>query len=528
MYNCSMATYKQEVKQKIRKIIFSNAVKALTTDRKASYIVNENYIQYCFDYMKNCNDRAYNFCYKQYYNKNLIEFWQNFYNSFFTEKTANDLKVVYLCGPEPINDLTELIKLGIHPQNIWAFESNKDEYNKALQELKNEYPYLKIHNGNIQEFFKNTPKNFDIVYIDACGPLPSTESNTLAIISALFKYQRLNSPGVLLSNFCCPDFSCSNTREEYTALIGNYLLSKDVIETETNDLYLDEKGISDSETLIKKIIEPNLEFQYSAFITRLLFDIPSFIVPWCRLSCSENLWKKLFNNKLCDYIERQFPEKKGNELEDFFKYAINNFYLLKNTQGWNNILSNTSRLSNKFYMNLYAEPLNNAKKLKEVIYSFYMLTRFYDNNDYNYEELLTQNLKKAMYMCDSLFQGCDFPNASIGFSLFTGQYSYPMHYNLNKSKRWQYKSKQTTMFTDLIVFDECRYIYEWMPTYDLFEENLLQNKNYSLILQLMIDALSKNCQKYNREYFNYSTFIGLDNEFCLNPLSLQKRIVLNK
>ena len=49
-------------------------------------------------------------------------------------------------------------------KNIWAFENNKVEYNKAIQELKRKYPYLKIHNGNIQEFFKNTPKKFDIVY----------------------------------------------------------------------------------------------------------------------------------------------------------------------------------------------------------------------------------------------------------------------------------------------------------------------------------------------------------------------------
>ena len=522
-----MTTYRQDIKQKIRKIVLNNAIKILTKERKSSYVVTKNYIEDCFNYMKHCDDRAYNICYEKYYDKDLIEYWKDFYSSFYQKKSANDLKVVYLCGPEPTNDFYELVNLGVHPQNIWAFENNKVEYNKALQELKRKYPYLKIHNGNIQEFFKNTPKKFDIVYIDACGPLPSTDSNTLSIISSLFKYQRLNSPGILLSNFCCPDFNCTTIKNDYINLIGNYLLSKDIIEDKINDFYLDENGISDSATLINKIIEPNLEFQYSAFITRLLFDIPSYIVPWCRLACSENLWKKLFNNKLCNYIKQQYPEKKGNKIEYFYKHVINNFYLIKNTQGWDYILSSENKLSKKVYGQLYAEPLNDAKKLKEVIYSFYLLTQFYDNNDYNYEELLTQNLKIAMYMCDSLFQGCDVPNASIGFSLLTGQYSYPMHYNLNKCKRWQYKAKQTTMYTDLIVFDECRYIYEWMPTFDLFGESLLQNKNYSLILQLMIDALSKNCQKYNKEYFNYSTFIGIDSDFCLNPLSLSKRILIN-
>lgn len=54
---------------------------------------------------------------------------------------------------------------------------------------------------------------------------------------------------------------------------------------------------------------------------------------------------------------------------------------------------------------------------------------------------------------------------------------------------------------------------------------------YSLLLSLITFGnklnLSKNCQKYNKEYFNYSTFIGIDSDFCLNPLSLSKRILIN-
>lgn len=74
-------------------------------------------------------------------------------------------------------------------------------------------------------------------------------------------------------------------------------------------------------------------------------------------------------------------------------------------------------------------------------------------------------------MCDSLFQGCDVPNASIGFSLLTGQYSYPMHYNLNKCKRWQYKSKQTTIhghvhanrLTDPWYYNTCVEVNNYAP-----------------------------------------------------------------
>ena len=144
-----MTTYRQDIKQKIRKIVLNNAIKILTKERKSSYVVTKNYIEDCFNYMKHCDDRTYNICYKKYYDQDLIQYWQDFYSSFYQKKSANDLKVVYLCGPEPTNDFYELVNLGVHPQNIWAFENNKVEYNKALQELKRKYPYLKIHNGNI-------------------------------------------------------------------------------------------------------------------------------------------------------------------------------------------------------------------------------------------------------------------------------------------------------------------------------------------------------------------------------------------
>ena len=70
----------------------------------------------------------------------------------------------------------------------------------------------KIVKSTIEKFFsKTTPKRFDIVYIDACGSLIS-DTHALRCVSSLFKFHRLMSPGVLITNFAQPDLR--NTSQE--------------------------------------------------------------------------------------------------------------------------------------------------------------------------------------------------------------------------------------------------------------------------------------------------------------------------
>lgn len=44
-------------------------------------------------------------------------------------------------------------------------------------------------------------EQFDIIYVDACGTLPSVKQNTLKKIGYIFLYNKLVSPGVLITNF---------------------------------------------------------------------------------------------------------------------------------------------------------------------------------------------------------------------------------------------------------------------------------------------------------------------------------------
>lgn len=83
-----------------------------------------------------------------------------------------------------------------------------------------EFNQPKILKQRIETFFEQSPQKFDVIYIDACGSIPS-EQHALRCISSIFKNHRLQSPGVIITNFSEPD-----NKEEYIELLSQYLLSK--------------------------------------------------------------------------------------------------------------------------------------------------------------------------------------------------------------------------------------------------------------------------------------------------------------
>jgi len=51
--------------------------------------------------------------------------------------------------------------------------------------------------------------------------------------------------------------------------------------------------------------------------------------------------------------------------------------------------------------------------------------------------------------------------------LFFGLYGYPFIAHVGKALSIRYKAKETTMFSIVYVFDQCRYLYDYLPTPDL-------------------------------------------------------------
>jgi hypothetical protein len=56
-------------------------------------------------------------------------------------KKASELQVLFLSGPEPLNDLEIMMELGIRPENVWAVESDKEMFDHAHRHLS-EYTHV--------------------------------------------------------------------------------------------------------------------------------------------------------------------------------------------------------------------------------------------------------------------------------------------------------------------------------------------------------------------------------------------------
>jgi hypothetical protein len=201
-----MANYTESVKNKARHAVISNAITALTDNRTSATLARRSYIRDVKNHIINLGNPldAHVAC---ELSDATIERWESFYDSIIQSKRPENLKVAYLSGSNPENDLRVLCSFGLLPENIWAFESENSVYSEAvISALNSEFPFIKIINGGLDSFVEASPQRFDIIYLDFCGPLPSRgkKQKTLSALTRVLAKHSLNSPGVLITNFSLP------------------------------------------------------------------------------------------------------------------------------------------------------------------------------------------------------------------------------------------------------------------------------------------------------------------------------------
>ena len=213
-------SYNQFNKNLIRHKVLQYSIELLTSRRRNATCVPRDYVRKVYDHFVYTEDDCNNKKHALKISSENIQSWEKLHDSNVGTKHPEDLTVCYLCGPEPQNDFKEMVSLGVLPQNIWAFETDKSTYEKAVNSFeKNKIPQPHILKQNIETFFSNTPKKFDIIYIDACGSVAS-EQHALRCVSSACLHHRLHSPGVIISNFSEPE-----NKEDYYNMIQDYLFS---------------------------------------------------------------------------------------------------------------------------------------------------------------------------------------------------------------------------------------------------------------------------------------------------------------
>ncbi|WP_055108756.1 hypothetical protein [Paenibacillus ihumii] len=486
-----MTTYTQLNKINARHKMFFYSIDLLTTNRNKACCVERSYVRKILDYFLSLDETKE----KDEASKidmSHVKSWETLHDSCVGFKRPEDLVVCYLSGPEPQNDFNELISLGIHPQNIWAFEMNSSTYNTALANYGSDYPQPKIIKQSIEHFFVHTPKKFDIVYIDACGSIAS-EKQVLRIIATLCKYHRLNSPGIIVSNFACPDLTKGEVLEEYSEMITQYLFCKqfpnDVID------YNNSKIHSESYITLKNRVKEDFHNFYSELITNSIIDIAALAVPI----------QRFVNSSYIGSIVKELPTKMTTKYDLDELNSIKNNSLLKFSYLIKLIEQDSDAINNKkirTFIKGFSGLGDMPKDLFETLNILYKI-----KNEDSFLKSDIEILKKQFDKGEGIYQYLDKPNSSLLLDVLVNQLSYPLHYNSNAIKRYKYKAKNMEMFMDVIVLDECRYIYEWLPSLHQIQ-HAFSNLSWQYVFRFALDGLIKQRISYNNEYFFQGSVIS--------------------
>ena len=99
-----------------------------------------------------------------------------------------------------------------------------------------------------------------------------------------------------------------------------------------------------------------------------------------------------------------------------------------------------------------------------------------------------------------------------------------MHYNIRPNYRCDYVAKHNHMFMDMTIFDECRYIYEWLPAMHQIQSAFL-NKSWQYVFRFALDGLVKSRKEYNNELFFQGAVISdREEKFGVPKISERQKI----
>ena len=485
-------TYKQETKNIVRHAIIRKAVEILTTKRSDACCVRHSYVRDLYEHFSSLQE-THEQEEASKIDTSYIREWERMHTNSTGMKRPDELSVCYLSGPEPENDFLEFVSLGVLPQNIWAFECEKETYLQALKSVDGStYIQPKIIKASIENFFKDSPKTFDIVYIDACASLVSSR-HALRCVSSLFQNHRLNSPGVLISNFAFLDIDNDYEKNQYADMITRYNLIR-----KQYDATLYEKSgtisFQNDYCNVQQNVTSNLEDAYGNFITAMICNAASITIPTLRF-CNSNYLQTVSSttptrDKTNDLVA--VNTIKNNTL---YKYLAMNCLLNQRHADFPGISK----------VNTLAAELSGAQPHYDLLSSTRTLYEIRNSTS-----CVCINLREAADFFDNsrmLYQFLDKPNRILLIDAIINQLSYPMHYAADKALRFTYVAKTKRMFTDLMLFDECRYIYDWLPTVDQIAKSF-SNPCWQYTFRFALDGLIKQRINYNDEFFFQGSVIS--------------------
>jgi hypothetical protein len=454
-----------------------------------------------------------------------IRRWEHFYDSLLPPKTPAELRVAYLAGPRPENDLEVLMSLGVLPENVWAFESDSSTYSDAVvSTLQSRFPFLKLFKGTTSAFLGLSSMRFDLVYLDFCGSILSrgSEQRNLHSIVSLLDRHALTSPGILITNSAFPTKSQDAIGFDLmTKLVACYLYPKEFTERDSGGGFIEgpiAHGLSFNEFC--SLVQEKPGSYYGQFVTRLLVDLAGAIVPYQSFAANEAIVKLFFKagdpSSLQGAIDSLYhfgdDGSGGDVIAEAGEYPLlwtfASLYQPRNRgdENYPGLIQEDTTFAAfgaKFLRQLSSR-MSEDDIVARIEKTLFLMDDSLDIHTFYSPDLL--RLSKRQWPRE-FYQFCDLVLFHQIKELLIRQLAVPYHYNTRESRRWVYRAKQHEMYLDLTVLDECRYAYDWMPSLDLLG-NGMDDLQRQLVFRFALDGIGKHGRWYTSEYFRGTAIVG--------------------
>jgi hypothetical protein len=493
--------YDQPEKKQARWLALCHAVESLTTYRDSSPVVTLDHFQRGMKFVCDTLEevRA-GFPYPHQQVKKKAEAFAELHGTRIGRRTANALQVLFLSGPEPLNDLLVMLELGIRPENIWAVEADKDSFQQAVDSLTISGYGIKIHRGSLKQFFEVVPQQFDIIYFDACGALPSNKQSTTQVLRQLFERQRLAPLGALITNFSQANQD-GKTLDLWAKRLGSWFFTRDDWEDFENDYF--------------QHVSANLDDYYSSFVTRFVIEFGGLLMPWWRVAALDGARQEYFSPDFAELINLEPFHAERRKLEAAPEAA----FLQDSFPEYRRVLEmiEGSLPKDDPLRKLFCEESINKVRLCDAIWLAYAMRNcgdpgFSATSDLN-KKLCSEKVVESLNYFRWLDQGvgifCDEPRPNLLADLLLGLYGYPYHCNVEKQRRWRYTAsgKVTPMYLDVFVFDQARYFYDLIPTLPFLTDRLRFSEQW--MVRVCMDGIFRHTAHVCREWFFASTLAGM-------------------
>ena len=517
--------YNQVTKINAREQLISDAITALTVDRSNSYVIGEKNLDKILLHFK---ELFHSFLVKcestkiDAFDEDLEKCKQNWNvhtENHINKKKASGLKVLYLSGPEPQNDINVFLKYGILINNIWAIESDKKIYESALQNLIDTGLHIKLHRGTLREFFEQTNHEFDIIYFDACSPIISPKNDPVATLKEIFSSKRLSPLSALITNF-------SEAKENYNwgKLLAPWFATRNDDELPRIDYKCKLEGNEKAYSIEKygEYIDSYIDEYYDKFITHFIPTLAGEIIPLHQVISIPSVQRKYFleDSKLVSlFNEIKNNTELGDNLKSFFKtishfkLAINGYPLLNWVRLSKDVLDTNHSIVR------FIDSKTQKISIEQSMYIGSLIKRYeesnYGFNTYTDEvcsPLFKEIIDKLNYFDREIRLTCDIPMKNLIIEFLFGIYGFPYIANTNKTYSYKYKAKKTLMYSNVFIFDQCRSLYDFIPSIEIFTEFFKSIPN-QMIIRSGIDCIRRNHLYLNSNIFKWGLIEGVDEKF---------------